>query len=68
MPGGVKAPTPTTTSTSRNSQARISVEEEVNSIEGARKSVQDDNRDVDAHDEVALDGDEFEEELDAAGA
>ena len=51
LAGGVKAPTPTTTSTSRNSQARIAVEEEVNSIESVRKSVQNDNWYTDAHDE-----------------
>ena len=69
MPGGVKPPTTTTaTSTSRNSQARIAVEEEINSVDDARKSVPNDNWDIDAYDEVALEGDQFEEELDAAGA
>ena len=59
MPGGVKALTTTTTSTSRNSQARIAVEEEINSVESARKSVPDDNWDIDAYDEVALEGEEL---------
>ena len=66
LPGGVKAPTTTTTSTSRNSQASIAVEEEINSVESARKSVPDDNWDIDMYNEVALGGDQFEEELDAA--
>jgi hypothetical protein len=68
LPGGVKPTTTTVSSTSRNSQARIAVESDVNSVDDARKSAPNDTWDIDSYGEVALEGDQFEEELDAAGA
>ena len=62
-PPSSSAPTP-----SRASRDRMAIEEAVDSIDAARKSTKDDRWDIEAESEVAVEGDEFEEELDAAGA
>ena len=52
----------------KNTQARIDVESNLDSIESARKSVADDKGGIEIVDEVKVEGDETEEKLDAAGS